>query len=267
MNRKAPSQEKSRVILTVTLLSGFAFLLSSCASFDNGEKKASYKHFRYIKRTQVAGFVVQTGAFSDVKKAMEMTVNLRRRGISATYFKDSDGLFKVRFGSFFSHERAEARAQSLVISGDINGFSVISPSELSLTKSKLLGKDYLREEIVKSAKSFLGVPYLWGGESAETGFDCSGLTMTIYQLNGINLPRRANEQYLTSKEIPLASAKKGDMLFFNTDKRRRLAVTHVGIYIGEGKFIHAPGKNQQIRYESLESSFYKNAFVGAGSVL
>ena len=104
------------------------------------------------------------------------------------------------------------------------------------------GDAYLREELVRSARSFLGVPYLWGGASLDTGFDCSGLTMTVYQLCGLDLPRTSREQYLAGNPVELSTLEKGDLVFFAPGGDK---ISHVGIYAGNGQFIHAPEKGKR----------------------
>lgn len=113
------------------------------------------------------------------------------------------------------------------------------------------------EKIVKTAKKYMGVPYLWGGTSTK-GFDCSGYTKTVYRLNGILLPRDASQQVHTGKlitedTIDFDKLKPGDLLFFGrketeTQKER---ITHVGIYIGDTEFIHASGL---VKINSLDKS-------------
>lgn len=117
-------------------------------------------------------------------------------------------------------------------------------------------------DLVISAMNFLGVPYKRGGNS-EAGFDCSGFTRHIYENSlGLLLPRKADEQ---AKAAGLASVKRaelkpGDLVFFNTLRR---TFSHVGIYIGGDKFIHAPRPGGEIRVESMGVSYWAKRFTGA----
>jgi cell wall-associated NlpC family hydrolase len=120
-------------------------------------------------------------------------------------------------------------------------------------------------DLVVTAMGFLGVPYRRGGNSVETGFDCSGFVKAIYeQTVGAILPRRANEQAAATQKIDKVELQPGDLVFFNTMKR---AFSHVGIYIGDGKFIHSPKPGAQVRVEDMGVSYWSSRFDGARRVV
>jgi len=210
------------------------------------------------------GYTVQAGAFANAENAARLTRSLQDKGLDATYFVARRGLYKVRFGNFPTKEQARARAEELRKDGIVEEFYVVRPEEYAVAQREARGEAYFREELVRSARSFLGVPYLWGGSSAETGFDCSGLTMTVYQLNGLDLPRTSREQFVTGTPVDRSSLEKGDLIFFAAvgDK-----VSHVGIYAGNGLFIHAPGRGKIIRTDSLAKEYFSRAYIGARSYL
>jgi hypothetical protein len=119
-------------------------------------------------------------------------------------------------------------------------------------------------EYVVSAMTFLGVPYKRGGTSAETGFDCSGFVKTIYeQTAGLILPRRAEQQAAATQRIDKSDLQPGDLVFFNTMRR---AFSHVGIYVGNGKFIHAPKPGAEVRVEDMGVAYWNRRFDGARRV-
>ncbi len=118
-------------------------------------------------------------------------------------------------------------------------------------------------DLVMSAMNFLGVPYKRGGKSLESGFDCSGFTRHIFEMSvGLVLPHRADEQARLSSLIPIKQEelKPGDLVFFNTMKR---TFSHVGIYVGDGKFIHSPRVGSAVRVEDLREAYWAKRFTGA----
>jgi cell wall-associated NlpC family hydrolase len=119
-------------------------------------------------------------------------------------------------------------------------------------------------ELVVRAMGFLGVPYVRGGNSFETGLDCSGFVRAIYQQSiGLVLPRRAEQQAAATQNIDKRDLQPGDLVFFNTMRR---AFSHVGIYIGEGRFIHSPKPGAQVRVESMSVAYWNRRFDGARRV-
>jgi len=127
-------------------------------------------------------------------------------------------------------------------------------------------KDTEREALLKYAKYFKGGRYKWGGTTPE-GFDCSGYVQYLYKKHGISLPRTALAQSKVGTPIPEEKLQKGDLVFFLTDKKRGIPVTHVGIYLGNGKFIHAASRKKGIVISPLEYGHYSNCYVGARRVL
>lgn len=118
-------------------------------------------------------------------------------------------------------------------------------------------------DMVLSAMNFLGVPYRRGGSSPEQGFDCSGFTRHIFEVSlGLVLPHRADEQARLAGLLSVAKdeLKPGDLVFFNTMRR---AFSHVGIYVGEGKFIHAPRTGGAVRVEDMRQAYWAKRFNGA----
>ncbi|WP_439956154.1 C40 family peptidase [Roseateles chitosanitabidus] len=118
-------------------------------------------------------------------------------------------------------------------------------------------------DLVLSAMNFLGVPYKRGGNSVSNGFDCSGFTRHIFEMSvGLVLPRRADEQAKMSSLVPIRKEdlKPGDLVFFNT---MRQTFSHVGIYVGEGKFIHSPRVGGAVRVEDMREAYWAKRFTGA----
>lgn len=251
-------------------------LVLSCSHSHRTSRSASVSHVQNRPKAvslpvqhkpalELMGYTIQAGAFRKVENAVRLTETLQDRGLDATYFLASDKLFKVRFGNFTTKEKARQRAQSLKEAKVIAEFYIVQPEDYSVARQKKYGTDYLRDALVKTAKDFLGVPYLWGGASADDGFDCSGLTMTVYQLNGLNLPRHSARQFEAGSSIDKDDLQKGDLVFFCL--KGKSSVSHVGIYIGNGQFIHASSHGKKIRIDSLSSAYFTNQYIGGKTYL
>jgi len=118
-------------------------------------------------------------------------------------------------------------------------------------------------DLVLSAMNFLGVPYRRGGETADEGFDCSGFTRHVFEASiGLVLPRRSQEQARAPGllKVDRDELKPGDLVFFNTV---RAAFSHVGIYIGDGKFIHSPRTGARVRVEDMRAAYWSRRYNGA----
>jgi len=119
-------------------------------------------------------------------------------------------------------------------------------------------------ELVVNAMGFLGVPYKRGGNTPETGFDCSGFVRAMFEQSiGLILPRRAEQQAAVTQNIEKSELKPGDLVFFNTMRR---TFSHVGIYVGDGRFIHSPKPGAEVRVENMSTSYWSNRFDGARRV-
>jgi cell wall-associated NlpC family hydrolase len=118
-----------------------------------------------------------------------------------------------------------------------------------------------RSEALLQALLALGLDYRYGGDSHVTGFDCSGLVAHIYlEAWNIRLPRNTNAQSKAGVPVSLAELQAGDLVFYDTMKR---PFSHVGIYLGDGRFIHAPKTGAQVRVESLRSVYWQQRYNGA----
>ena len=116
-------------------------------------------------------------------------------------------------------------------------------------------------EAVVQAVAQLGTPYRWGGESATRGFDCSGLTQHAYQAADLTLPRTAYLQYRATRRIARDELRPGDLVFFRLNGRR---VDHVGLYVGDKRFIHAPSRGKTVSFARLDNSYWSRRYVSGG---
>jgi cell wall-associated NlpC family hydrolase len=225
------------------------FFLSGCS---RDPIKTSPKPVSPIPLSSIH-YTIQVGAFSNMDNAVRFTEKLRKQDVNAYHFLHPSGLYKVRFGNFSSRKAAVNRANALSSAGIIHNFYVVTPKNYS--------KAHLRDKILRTADNFIGVPYRWGGESVEEGFDCSGFTMTVYRLNGLDLPRSSRSQWHAGESVNRTNLEKGNLVFFRTTSSRK--ISHVGIYDGNGRFIHAPGEGKKVRRSSLDNRYYKKRYAGA----
>ena len=216
-----------------------------------------------LKRLPPMLHSIQVGAFSNMENAVRFTEKLQAKGLNAYHFRHDSGLYKVRFGNYPSKDFARQKAEFLKSKGTIEDYYIVGPGDYTALSQDSGDNDYLRSEIVRTAKQYIGVPYQWGGESPQTGFDCSGLTMVVYQLNGLDLPRSSRQQWKVGRPVRRSQLERGDLVFFATSGGRR--VSHVGIYTGNGKFLHAPRRGRKIEISTLSNTYYKKRYLGARS--
>lgn len=153
--------------------------------------------------------------------------------------------------------------------------AAVAPAEPDELELMLLNRGLLRapsgfalpqpmdrsSELVVAAMGFLGRPYTWGGSSWETGFDCSGFVQAIHrQSAGVRLPRSAAEQAAATQPIEREELQPGDLVFYNTSRRE---FSHVGIYVGDNRFIHAPTAGSPIRMADMRLPYWESRFNGA----
>ena len=119
-----------------------------------------------------------------------------------------------------------------------------------------------RAQVVETARKMLGKPYYWGGIDPQRGFDCSGLVKYSHELSRLRLPRNSASQYRLSRKVSRDRLQPGDLVFFKTRARQ---VSHVGIYLGDRQFIHAPRRGEAVRVSSLDSKYWKKHYAGAGN--
>lgn len=246
------------------------------------------------------GYAIQVGAFSDVRNAERLTAQLQKKGIEAFYFKRENGIYAVRFGDFEKREEASRTAKKLVSDRVISSYFIATPKPEAKATETVIEKapapsirkapptkpskverkeqeprkepEHRREAearrdksdmgyiAARTAERFVGIPYRWGGDTVVDGMDCSGFVRAVYNLCGVNIPRTSREQYRIGDAVGKDELKDGDLVFFGPSDSE---ITHVGIFVGGGRFVHAPRRGDDIKVSTLDESYFIKRFVGA----
>ncbi len=119
------------------------------------------------------------------------------------------------------------------------------------------------DAVAKLATQLVGVPYRYGGDHPDHGFDCSGLVFYTYSQHGISVPRTSQDLFKASEKIALRQADEGDLVFFQDQEK----LSHVGIYLGRGLFVHAPSSGRTVSIASLDAPYYQRHLIAVGRIL
>jgi cell wall-associated NlpC family hydrolase len=244
------------------------------------------------------GYAIQMGAFADVKNAERFTGRLQSKGLDAFYYRKDSGVYAVRFGDFPSKDKARAAANKLVADRLIDSYYIAPPNEVVFARSQGPGLQKPRPDEIKAppetarpdrvkpavrtdrpptkaaargdrdmgaiaartAERFVGIPYRWGGENVVDGMDCSGFVRAVYNLCGLSIPRTSRDQFKAGESVAKEELQDGDLVFFGSSED---SINHVGIYVGNGRFVHAPRRGEEIRVTSVDESYFEKRFVGA----
>jgi cell wall-associated NlpC family hydrolase len=123
------------------------------------------------------------------------------------------------------------------------------------------GAWHVAQDLTARALDLLGIRYKWGGTTPKSGLDCSGLVQFVFQeVTGVTLPRSARELSRIGENVPRNELRPGDLVFFNT---RRFAYSHVGIYLGDNRFIHAPRRGREVEVATIDGAYWTKRFDGA----
>ena len=140
-----------------------------------------------------------------------------------------------------------------------NSSNISSASGVTITPKAVESNGTTTTNIIKNAQKYMGVPYVWGGDT-PAGWDCSGYTQYVMKESGITIPRTAAEQFNTGVAVNKNDLKVGDLVFFTTYKA---GASHVGFYMGDGKFIHASSAAKQVTINALSEDYYTEHYIGA----
>lgn len=136
----------------------------------------------------------------------------------------------------------------------------------TIVSSKQAMLENALNRLLDASYSYLDVPYLWGGTTRK-GLDCSAFVKNAYSYLGVVLPRVSRQQAQIGRSVSLSSIRKGDLMFFYTDSSRPHTVTHVGMYIGNGKIIHASSSNHRVVIANLQNGYFLNKLAGIKRII
>jgi cell wall-associated NlpC family hydrolase len=112
----------------------------------------------------------------------------------------------------------------------------------------------------RTAERFVGIPYRWGGENVVDGMDCSGFVRAVYNLCGLSIPRTSRDQFKAGNPVTRGDLQDGDLVFFGSSAD---TINHVGIYVGSGRFVHAPRRGEEIKVSTVDDNYFEKRFIGA----
>lgn len=278
VNIRSGSGTKYSVVDTVSKGTKLKYI-SRCS---NGWYKVEYKgKTRYItdEYTKISGSTTTSDSIRKVGKVTVSALNVRsgastKYSIKNTIKKNSvvgvissysNGWSKVKLSS--SSTGYVSTKYLDVYAGDSNNIKVSyktgsSSQSLSSTNNKPSSNSKL-DKLLSTVKSQVGKPYVYGA-AGPNSFDCSGLTYYAYKKEGIYLNRTSRDQAQNGKYVSKSNLKAGDLVFFNSGTN---SIRHVGIYVGNDKFIHSPSPGKSVKYESLSTSYYVKGYVTARRII
>ncbi len=135
----------------------------------------------------------------------------------------------------------------------------VTPTEPGRAREPAPGR-HPGERIAALAHSLVGIPYRYGGAHPAEGFDCSGLVFFTHRQVNLRIPRTSRDQYRAARPVPRSEARPGDLVFFSHQRK----LSHVGIYLGNRRFVHAPSSGRPVAVAHLDAPYYREHLVGMG---
>ncbi|MDB5837557.1 MAG: peptidase [Caballeronia sp.] len=192
------------------------------------------------------------------RAAASMLIGLMMTATSGAFADEVNNSSQNASNGISASTRAANEIYPVADSGNVTS----NPS--SGTRSFLSGMASKAGDVVVGALNMIGVRYRWGGNTPDSGLDCSGFVRYVFQDTlGMTLPRRAEEMSRVGEKVRVSELKPGDLVFFNTMRR---SFSHVGIYIGDNKFVHSPSTGSTIRVDDMDNSYWEKRYTGARRV-
>lgn len=230
---------KSRLLIVTMLL--LVFLFASCS----------------VAFAAFGDVTLSLGSRGADVKVLQQKLN------SLGYWCTADGVFGSWTQKMVIKFQSEHGIQPTGIVGKVSSARLIAlttPATTTPTTPTTTPTSDKAVAVVSTAKKYMGTPYLWGGETPGSGFDCSGFTSYVMAQNGITIPRTAATQFASGTQVERANLKLGDLVFFTTYTS---GASHVGIYLGDGNFIHSSSAAGKVTVSNLNTStYYSSRFLG-----
>ncbi|WP_426816472.1 C40 family peptidase [Winslowiella sp. 2C04] len=227
------------------------------ASQHKAEKSSARDDDRRKRRQQVKTPVKKPRQISEQKPKLKKKSKVQTASLSSP----KSTLTTKKLAKRYGHKRNRKTS-------DVATTASINNGPLKMSKAHRVRYQKARETAMNKLMGQLGKPYLWGGASPRTGFDCSGLVWYAYKdLVKFKIPRTANEMYhlRDAAQVKRESLEKGDLVFFRINNRG--AADHVGVYLGNGKFIQSPRTGKDIQISALSEDYWQRHYVGARRVM
>jgi len=242
---------KPKILANLLILTSVAFLTACSNTTPNIKKDKLSNHERItIERARMAAYMESL----PLAKTYPVQENYTAH---KTYIMPKVDTY---------NNRGEVSQPKIASSSSIEVVSYAS-SRPTIQKTYQYNNYSIKNKIEQDAKRFLGIRYVWGA-TGPNKFDCSGFTQWVYRDSGIKIPRVSRDQAKVGQYVSYSNLKKGDMVFFDTKKRKTGRVTHVGIYLGNNNFIHASsGAKKVVIYNFNSKPYYKKRFLWGRRVI
>ena len=238
-------------------LSSVDYSVAYAADLDTTDNTAETSAITLSRGIPANSESSSTNSDSSTKKSSTNTTSSGKPSSTSSSSKPSTN------SSSSSSKPSTSKPSTSKPSGSSSLSSTSKPSSGSTSSSAGTATSSKAKAIISTAKSFLGVPYVWGGQS-PSGFDCSGYINYVFGKHGITLPRTAAEQFNVGTSVSKSNLIPGDLVYFTTYKE---GPSHVGIYLGNGEFIHASSGKEEVTISNLSSNYYTSRYIGAKRVI
>lgn len=252
---------------------GFAIQMGAFAEVKNAERFAAKLQSKGIEafyfRKDNGIYAVRFGDFATKDKARSAANKLVSDRLIDTYYiappnevvfahPKEPGWQKTKQEEIRTPREPSRSASGKVPEENSKG-KAVEPAEKPQPKQNRDDKD-MGAIAARTAERFVGIPYRWGGDNVVEGMDCSGFVRAVYNLCGVSIPRTSREQFTAGEAVTKDELRDGDLVFFGSSEDK---INHVGIYVGSGRFVHAPRRGEEIKVSTVDENYFEKRFVGA----